>query len=72
MKIRVGNSANAKINREWGAHVRRRGKKITSGKRRIQEKQLVRNELSDVVQQKEGATFAPLLFLSIFILVVLG
>lgn len=48
MKIRKGNSANSKLNGEWGKHVRADGKKITSGKRRMANKEIIREELNNL------------------------
>lgn len=48
MKIRKGNSENAKLNGEWGKHVRADGKKITSGKRRMANKEIIREELNNL------------------------
>jgi hypothetical protein len=42
-KIRVGNKQNAAINGEWAGHVRKDGKKITSGKRRIIDKKIIKD-----------------------------
>jgi len=47
-KIRPGNSANSKLNGEWGAHVKSWMKKVTSGKRRIQDKEIIREELEEM------------------------
>lgn len=43
----IGNKSNAQLNGEWGKHVRKRdgGKKITSSRRRMIEKEIIRNEL---------------------------
>jgi len=45
MKLRVGNSANAKLNGEWGGHAKKWVKKITSRLRRIQGKNRIREEM---------------------------
>lgn len=42
-KIRVGNKQNSIINGEWAGHVRKVGKKITSGKRRIIDKKIIKD-----------------------------
>jgi len=44
-KLRVGHSANSKLNGEWAGHVKKWMKKITSGKRRCRDKQIIREEL---------------------------
>lgn len=46
-KIRVGNKQNSYLNGEWAGHVRSWGKKITSGKRRILDKKIIRDELNN-------------------------
>lgn len=45
----IGNKQNSYINGEWVAHVRKRngGKRITSSKRRILDKELIRKELNE-------------------------
>ena len=43
-KIRKGNAANSKLNGEWAAHVRKFLKRITSGKRRNEAKNIIREE----------------------------
>lgn len=47
-KLRVGHAANSKLNGEWAGHVRRWMKKVTAGKRRSQDKIVIRRELSDL------------------------
>lgn len=47
-KIRPGNKQNSALNGEWAAHVRRSYKKVTSGKRRSKDKELIYNELKDM------------------------
>lgn len=42
-KIRVGNKKNSIINGEWAGHVRKTGKKITSGKRRMVDKKIIKD-----------------------------
>jgi hypothetical protein len=42
MKIRVGNKQNSILNGEWAGHVKKYGKKITSGKRRMVDKEIVK------------------------------
>ncbi len=49
-KLRVGNKQNAIINGEWAGHVRKWGKKITSGKRRILDKKIIKEQLNDSIQ----------------------
>ena len=46
-KIRPGNAENSKINGEWAKHVRKWGKKFTSGIRRMLSKKIIRNELNN-------------------------
>ena len=46
-KIRVGNKQNSFLNGEWKFHVRKWGKKFTSGVRRAVSKEIVRNELKE-------------------------
>jgi hypothetical protein len=41
-----GHAANSKINGEWGAHVKKGEKKSTSGKRRIKDKKIIRDEIN--------------------------
>jgi hypothetical protein len=42
MKIRVGNKQNSIINGEWAGHVKAFGKKLTSGKRRMIDKEIIK------------------------------
>lgn len=44
-KLRVGNAANSKLNGEWGTHVKKWMKKVTAGRRRMQDKAIIRNEI---------------------------
>jgi hypothetical protein len=44
-KPRHGHAANAKLNGEWGSHVKKWMKKITSGRRRAQDKRVIREEI---------------------------
>ena len=46
-KIRPGNKQNAGINGEWGAHVGKDDKKITSGLRRAKLKKNTDDEMKD-------------------------
>lgn len=46
-KIRPGNKQNSFINGEWAAHVRADYKKITAGKRRMIDKKVIREQLTD-------------------------
>ena len=48
-KIRTGNKKNSFLNGEWAGHVRRYLKKITSGKRRAEDRKLLRKELDAAV-----------------------
>lgn len=41
----VGNAANAKLNGEWGKHVRGKYKRFTSKLRRLRDKELVKKLL---------------------------
>jgi hypothetical protein len=43
----VGNKQNSFLNGEWGGHVRKGIKKITSGKRRMEDKRVIKAEESD-------------------------
>ena len=47
-KIRPGSKWNSFLNGEWAHHVRKWGKKFTSGKRRAQDKIIIRNELKEL------------------------
>lgn len=49
-KIRVGNKQNAALNGEYAGHVRKDGKKITSGKRRTQDKKIIKDIKDDLVE----------------------
>jgi len=44
-KIRPGNKQNAGLNGEWGAHVKKWYKKVTSGIRRTKDKEEIRKEM---------------------------
>ncbi len=46
-KIRVGNKKNSVLNGEWAGHVRKDGKKATSGLRRAESKRIVIKEIND-------------------------
>jgi len=46
-KIRVGNKQNSFLNGEWAGHVHKGIKKITSGKRRMEDKRVIKAEESD-------------------------
>ncbi len=41
----VGNKTNSFLNGEWARHVRRFGKQMTSGLRRLDAKKIIRKEL---------------------------
>jgi hypothetical protein len=43
----IGNKQNAGLNREWAAHVRKRLKRYTAGKRRARDKQLMEGEIKE-------------------------
>lgn len=51
--MRKGNKQNAALNGEWAKHVRKDGKKITSGKRRMESKELTRKEKEEESSQKK-------------------
>lgn len=44
-KLRVGHAANSKLNGEWSGHVKKWMKKVTSGKRRIKDREIIREEI---------------------------
>lgn len=44
----VGNKQNSFLNGEWAKHVRRAWKKLTSGKRRINDKKIIRDEIKNI------------------------
>jgi hypothetical protein len=46
-QMKPGNKQNALLNGEWAKHVRNWGKKITSGKRRMRDQELIRELLRD-------------------------
>ena len=43
-KLRVGNKQNSKLNGEWAGHVRGKMKKVTSSKRRMADKDILKKE----------------------------
>jgi len=47
-KLRVGNKENAKINGEWGDHVRKWGKFFTAKLRRNIDKQIIKKEYDEL------------------------
>lgn len=51
-KIRVGNKENSKLNGEWAGHVRGEMKKITSSKRRMADKKIIKKETNETEYQK--------------------
>ena len=51
--MRKGNKQNATLNGEWAKHVRKDSKKITSGKRRMESKELTRKEKEEESSQKK-------------------
>jgi hypothetical protein len=54
-KIRIGNKQNSILNGEWAGHVRRFMKRITSGKRRMEDKEIikkVKEELNEIIINK--------------------
>lgn len=42
----LGNKQNSGLNGEWATHVRRKTKRITSGKRRAKSKRIILRELN--------------------------
>jgi len=48
-KPRIRHAANAKLNGEWGGHVKKWMKKITSGRRRAQDKRIIREALQSIL-----------------------
>lgn len=52
-KVRKGNAENAKINGEWGAHIKAWFKRVTSGKRRMQDKLIIRKELEESYERED-------------------
>lgn len=52
MKLRVGNKQNSILNGEWAGHVRKVGKKITSGKRRIQDKLIIKKIKDEIDENR--------------------
>jgi hypothetical protein len=53
-KIRVGNKQNSFLNGEWAGHVRKWGKKFTSGIRRAVSKKIIYNDLKETNNGKEN------------------
>ena len=47
-KIRVGNKQNSLINGEWAGHVRGFWKRLTSSKRRMIDKKIIRQEIKNL------------------------
>lgn len=47
-KKHLGNKQNSILNGEWAKHVRRFGKKLTSGIRRARSKDIIRKELIEL------------------------
>lgn len=39
---------NATLNKEWGKHVRKPGKKVTSGKRRVRSKKIIKKAIKEL------------------------
>jgi hypothetical protein len=52
MKIRVGNKKNSIINGEWAGHIRKFGKKLTAGKRRMIDKEIIKKIKDNINEQK--------------------
>jgi hypothetical protein len=46
-KLRVGNKQNSFLNGEWAGHVRKWGKRFTSGIRRAVSKKIIKRELDE-------------------------
>jgi hypothetical protein len=51
-KIRIGNKQNSILNGEWAGHVRRFMKRITSGKRRMQDKSIIKKIKDNLDENK--------------------
>lgn len=51
-KLRVGNKQNSKLNGEWAGHVRGKMKKITSSKRRMIDKDILKKEKKESEYEK--------------------
>ena len=51
-KIRVGNKQNSKLNGEWAGHVRGNMKKVTSSKRRMADKDILKKEKKESEYEK--------------------
>lgn len=51
-KIRVGNKQNSKLNGEWAGHVRGKMKKVTSSKRRMIDKDILKKEKKESDYEK--------------------
>ncbi len=47
--MKPGNKQNAGLNGEWARHVRAKGKKITSGLRRIRDRKLIQTLLKESI-----------------------
>ena len=50
-KIRVGNKKNSALNGEWAGHVRKDGKRMTSGLRRAESKTITISELKESLKE---------------------
>lgn len=55
-KRKIGHKANSQLNGEWGKHVRKWMKKITSGKRRHHDKEIIREEVDDFLYEGNQLT----------------
>ena len=51
-KLRVGNKQNSKLNGEWAGHVRGKMKKVTSSKRRMADKDILKKEKKESEYEK--------------------
>ena len=51
-KIIVGNKQNSKLNGEWAGHVRGNMKKVTSSKRRMADKDILKKEKKESEYEK--------------------
>lgn len=59
-KIRPGNKKNSGLNGEWVTHARKDGKKLTSGLRRAESKEITREKLDDSVDEEQDGHDEPM------------
>jgi hypothetical protein len=52
-KIRVGNKQNSILNGEWAGHGRKHGKSLAASRRRQQDKEIIKEELSEVKKDEK-------------------